>query len=161
MAATNPYPVYTPTPVNRSVTPAVTAASAYTTGMVVGGKLSIPNAVRVSGGSGAVQHVSISKRTASEAPLDVFFFHTDPAASALTDRAVLNLAQADFARRVGVVRLTDLVDCGTPRIVQANNLFLPFTLATGTTLFAVPVLRGTETYATTDAVELSVGIIRY
>lgn len=149
-----------PGSVNLSVTPAVTAG-AYTTGMVAGGKLSLAGATRLAGGSGIIQSVSVAKKAALSAPYDVFFFHTDPSNGAFPDNSPLNLSVADLPALIGVAHCTDLIDAGTPKILQAANLALPFKLPAGTTtLYAVPVIRGSETYASTSALVLNVGILR-
>lgn len=140
-------------------TPTVTAG-AYTSGMVVGGKQSLANAVRSSGGSGIIQSVSVSKKTALTAPYDVYFFHTDPTNSTFTDNSALALNVADLPYLIGVAHCTDLVDNGTPKTLQANNLAIPFKLATGTTLYAVAVIRGAETLASTSAIVMNVGILQ-
>ncbi len=145
--------------VNISNTPTVTAG-AYTTGMVAGGKQSLASAVRASGGSGVIQSVSISKKTALSAPYDVYFFYSDPTNSTFTDNSALAVNVADLPSLIGVARCTDLVDNGTPKTLQANNIALPFKLITGTTLFAVAVIRGAETLASTSALILNVGILQ-
>lgn len=145
--------------VSLTITPAVTAG-AYAAGMVAGGKLSLTTAVRASAGSGVIQSVSVSKKTALTAPYDVYFFSADPTNSTFTDNAALALNVADLPLLVGVAHCTDLVDNGTPKTLQATNVALPFKLASGTTLFAVPVIRGAETLASTSALILNVGILQ-
>ncbi len=145
--------------VSLSITPTVTAG-AYTTGMVAGGKLTLTGAGRASGGSGIIQYVSVTKKTALTAPYDVYFFQTDPTNSTFTDNAALALNVADLPYLVGVVHCTDLVDNGTPKTLQAGSLALPFKLATGTSLFAVAVIRGGETLSSTSALVVNVGILQ-
>lgn len=142
-----------------STTPTVTAG-AYTTGMVVGGKLSLSSAARFAAGSGIIQTVTVSKKTALTAPYDVYFFHTDPTNSTFTDNAALALNVVDIPYLAGVVHCTDLVDNGTPKTLQAHNVALPFKLATGTTLFAVAVIRGAETLASTSALIINVSVLQ-
>ncbi len=145
--------------VNLTNTPTVTAG-AYTTGMVAGGKQSLAGAVRASGGSGIIQSVSVTKKTALTAPYDVYFFHTDPTNSTFTDNSTLALNVADIPFLIGVAHCTDLVSNGTPQTLQANNVGLPFKLATGTSIFAVAVIRGAETLASTSAIVLNVAILQ-
>jgi len=145
--------------VNLTITPTVTAG-AYTTGMVAGGKLSLTSAVRASGGSGIIQSVSVSKKTALTAPYDVHFFHTDPTNSTFTDNSALALNVADLPYLIGIAHCSDLVDNGTPKTLQAANVALPFKLATGTTLFAVAVIRGGETLASTSALVINATVIQ-
>ena len=145
--------------INLTLTPTVTAG-AYTTGMVAGGKLTLSSAVRASGGSGIIQNVSVTKKTALTAPYDVYFFNTDPTNSTFTDNAALALNVADLPYLIGVAHCNDLVDNGTPKTLQATSIALPFKLATGTSLFAVVVIRGGETLASTSALVVNVGILQ-
>lgn len=145
--------------VNVAITPTVTAG-AYTTGMVVGGKLSLTNAVRASGGSGIIQAANVFKKTALTAAFDVIFFNADPSNSTFTDNASLAVNVADLDKIIGVISCGTLVSLGTPQLLQGQNAGLPFKLATGTTLYAVAVIRGAETYASTSAVILSADIIQ-
>ncbi|AWM37022.1 hypothetical protein GobsT_50760 [Gemmata obscuriglobus] len=137
--------------------PTVTAG-AYSAGMVVGGKITVPNAARSAGGSGLVQQALVGKKTALTAPFDLLVFHTDPV-TAFTDHAPLPDWSADLGKLVGTIRCTDLVDGGTPQVQQALQQALQFRCA-GTTLYVVAVVRGAETYASTDAVTVSLGILR-
>jgi len=145
--------------VSLTITPTV-QVSTYSPNNVVGGKLSIANAVRVSGGSGIIQTVSVHKKSAQSSPVDIYFFHTDPANSTFTDKAALALNVADLPYLIGVAHCTDQIDNGTPKTAQAPSVSLPFKLATGTTLFAVPVIRGTDVYASTSDVIINVGILQ-
>ena len=145
--------------VSLTNTPTVTAG-AYTTGMVAGGKITLTGAARISGGSGVIQTASLTKKTNLTAAYDVYFFHTDPSNSTFTDNSALALNVADLPFLIGVAHCTDLVSNGTPQTLQAANLGLPFKLATGTSLFAVAVIRGAETLASTSAIVLNVGILQ-
>lgn len=135
-------------------------AGAYTAGMVVGGKVTVTGAARSNGGSGLVQQALVAKKTELAAPFDLLVFHTDPAAT-FTDHASLPDLTADLGKLAGVIHCTDAVECGTHRVLQALQQALQFRTAAGSTsLFVVPVVRGSETYASTDAVTVSLGILR-
>ena len=145
-----------PGSVHLTAAPTVTAG-AYTTGMVVGGLLSLSSAARVNSGSGLIQSVNITVKTALTAPFDVLFFDTDPTNSTFTDNAALAINTADLPYLCGVAHCTDLISGGTPQVLQAANLALPFKLsAAATTLYAVIVIRGGETFASTSAIGISV-----
>ena len=142
-----------------SLSPTVTVGT-YTDGMVVGGLIPIASAARASGGSGLVHQVVVGKKTTQTAPYDIFVFHTNPSA-AFVDHAPMPDISADFDKLAGVIRCTDVVDCGVPQILQALQQSLVFDLPSGgNTLYAVPVSRGSDTYATTDAVTISLGILQ-
>lgn len=154
---------YTPptqSSVHLTAAPTVTAG-AYTSGQVVGGLISLSGAARVNAGSGLIQTVGISVKTALTAPFDVFFFDTNPSNSTFTDNSVLAINVADLPSLCGIAHCTDLISGGTPQILQAANCSLPFKLsASATTLYAVIVMRGGETLASTSAIGLSIVIIQ-
>jgi len=144
--------------VNLALTPTVTVG-AYTPGMVVGGKLSFAGAARSNGGSGEVRHAYVSKAAGQSALFQLYVFHTDPASSTFTDHAALAIDPADMDKLAGVIPCEDVIDCGTPALVQAAQQGLPFKIAAAnTTLFVVPVISGSETYAATNAVKIGLGI---
>lgn len=144
---------------NFAATPTITAG-AYTAGMVLGGKIPVAGAARAVGGGGLVQQAFVGKKAALTAPLDLLVFHTDPAA-AFADHAALPDISADLGKLAGVIRCTDVVDCGTPQLLQAAQQALQYrTAADSTTLYVVPVVRGAETYPTTSAVTIALGLLR-
>ncbi|MBP3955397.1 hypothetical protein J8F10_08900 [Gemmata sp. G18] len=145
--------------VNLTASPTVTAG-AYTNGMVVGGKLSFSGAARANGGAGYIQNAFVAKATALSALFDLFVFHSDPVNSTFDDHAALSIAAADLNKLAGVIHCEDVVDCGTPRLIQmAGQAPLGFNLAASdTVLYVVPVIRGSETYASTSAVTVGLGI---
>lgn len=143
-----------------TATPTVTAG-AYTTGQVVGGKISLAGAARVNGGSGIIQSALVTVKTALTAPYDVLFFSTDPSNSTFTDNAACAVNVADLQSLCGVAHCTEVVSLGTPQALQGPNLALPFKLsAAAQTLYAVIVIRGGQTFASTSAIGLNVNILQ-
>ncbi len=160
VSATNPIPVKSPGIVHLTPTVTVTAG-AYSADQCVGGKISIANAARNNSGSGIIQSALITVKTALTAPFDVFFFDTDPSNSTFTDNSALAINTADLPFLIGVAHCTDLVSGGTPKILQALNLAIPFKLsAAATTLYAVIAIRGGQTFASTSAIQASFGILQ-
>lgn len=141
-----------------TATPAVTAG-AYTTGQVVGGLVSLASAARVT--SGIIQSVLVTVKTALTAPYDILFFSTNPSNSTFTDNQNLAVNVADLQKLAGVAHCTDVVSLGTPQALQAANLALPFTLsAADLILYAVIVIRGGQTFASTSAIGLNVNVLQ-
>lgn len=138
----------------------VTASSAYTSGNAVGGLMTLSNAARVSGGSGLVQSVVINAKSAQTAPVDVFIFGANPSGSTCTDKTAFAVAAADFDKVLGVVHLADWTSAGTPSVGQAQNLAIPYALASGTSLYACAVVRGAPTFASTSDISVGVRVIR-
>jgi hypothetical protein len=142
--------------VHLTAAPTVTAG-AYSSGYVVGGMISLSGAARINAGSGLIQNVAVTVKTSLTAPFDILFFDTNPSNSTFTDNTALAINVADLPSLVGVVHATDLVSGGTPNVLQATNLAMPFKLsASSTTLYAVIVMRGAESFASTSAIGLSV-----
>lgn len=142
-------------PSHLTITPTVTAG-AYTTGQVVGGLISLTNAAQSSGGGGYIQSVNIGIKTTLTGVYDVYFFDTQPTNGTYTDNASFALNVADIPFLVGVAHVWDLSSDGTPQTLQAANINLPFRLNTGTTLYAVIVIRAGQTFASSSAVILNV-----
>lgn len=161
VSSTLPMPTSPPGSVHLTNSPTVTAG-AYATGAVVGGLISFSGAARINSGSGLIQSALVTVKTALTAPFDVFFFDTNPTNSTFTDNVALAVNVADLPFLCGIAHCTDLVPAGTPQVLQALNLAIPFKLsAAATTLYAVIVMRGSgETLASTSAIQLSVIIVQ-
>lgn len=142
--------------VSLSLTPTITAG-AYVSGQVIGGVQSFANAVRASGGSGIIQSASVTKKTALTAPVDLYFFSAAPTGT-YTDNTTFTLAAADIPNLIGVLQCTTLADGGTPKTLQSSNGSLVFKLASGTTLYCIPVMRGAETPASTTGIIVNANI---
>ncbi len=142
-----------------SQSPTVSASPAYSTGDVIGTKLTFAASVLAAGGSGLIQAVTLNCKSAQTGAMDLVLFNADPAASTFTDNAALAVNAADFDKVVGVIRLNDWTNLGTPSACQANNLALPFALV-GTSLFGVLVARSTPTLGSTSDVTISMRVIR-
>jgi len=142
-----------------SQSPTVSASPAYSTGDVIGTKLTFAAAVLAAGGSGLVQSVNIDSKSAQTGAMDLILFNADPSSSTFTDNAALAVNAADFDKVLGVVHVTDWTNLGTPSFAQAQNLALPFTLA-ATSLFGVLVARSTPTLGSTSDLTISVNVIR-
>lgn len=134
------------------VTPAVTAG-AYSTGEVIGTKMTIANAIRGRDSpSGILQSIGIASKAALTVTVDVIIFTADPSASTIADTDAIAIDVADVAKvlpgtPVAVATKTDL---GTPDYVTERNLAIPYYLAAGTSLYAVAVIRGSHTPGSTS-----------
>lgn len=146
-----------------------TASATYTTGLVIGGKQTLANAARVSGAVGTpgtggfVQSVAL---TFSIAPTggsaDVYFFDADPSASTCTDNSAFALVAADATKLVGIAHVLDFTGGNVVTLAQAQNLAMPYNLASATSLYACVVARSslTVTTGTTGNVSLITELLR-
>jgi hypothetical protein len=139
--------------------PTVSSSPAYSTGDVIGTKLTFAAAVLAAGGSGLVQAVQINCKSAQTGAVDLILFNADPSASTFTDNAALAVNAADFDKVIGVVHIADWTNLGTPSVAQAGNLAVPFSLV-ATSLFGVLVARSTPTLGSTSDITVGLRVIR-
>jgi hypothetical protein len=140
-----------------SQTPSVSAASAYTAGDAVGGKLTF-SGVPVTGKIQGITFIDLDE----EGPeFDVVFFGADFTATA--DNAAFDITAGEEANLIGTVNIAsaDFKDLGGLKVATKAGVNLPYQLAssTGSRIYAQLVTRGTPTYtATTDVtVKIAVG----
>jgi hypothetical protein len=138
----------------------VTASSAYASGNAVGGLMTIASAARVSTGSGLLQSVTVNSKSTQSTQFDIFVFNANPSASTCVDKTAFSLAAADFDKVIGVVSVTTWFAAGTPSIGQAQNLALPFNVASGVNLYGCAVTRSTPTFTATSDISLGYRILR-
>lgn len=144
----------------------VTASSAYASGNAIGGLMTLVNAARVSGANGAagtsglLQSVTMNTKSAQTTQVDVVMFNANPTGTTCTDKTAFAVAAADFDKVSGVAHMTDFTSLGTPSVGQAQNLAMPYALASSTTLYACAVTRSTPTYAATTDVSFGFRFLR-
>lgn len=141
-----------------SVTPAVEATPDYSTGDVMGGKMTIANAARLSGGSGKLESIVMASKVDMTVDIDVVIFDSDPSATTFTENSAVALDAADAAKVIGVVTISTRHDLGTPVIASVRGLGIPFDCAAGTSLYAVCVARGTINLGSTSDLTFRFGI---
>lgn len=144
-----------------AVAPTVSTTPAYTAGDAVGGKLTLASAVRLSGGNGLIQSVVLADKGKQSVALDVVFFNADPSGTTFTDNGALTIADADLLKIVGHVSVAaaDYSAFVDNSVATKAGLGLAFKLASGTSLYACIVARGTPTYTSTSDVQLLVSIL--
>lgn len=144
-----------PVQVRISVTPTISTTPTYTSGDCLGGLMTFANVVRVSGGSGIIQSITVLDKTQSQrAAMDLMFF--DRTVTVAGDNSPVAMSDADMANCLAVIPIGpyNTVWPGTPlnSFSTLLNVGLPFVL-NGTDLFVQAVVRATPTYvATTDLV---------
>lgn len=155
--------------ISVQVAQTVTASSAYASGNAIGGLMTVANAARVSGSagtpgtSGILQSVIINSKSAQTTQVDIFLFSANPSGSTCTDKTAFSLAAADFDKVLGVVSVpatTGWYAAGTPSVGQAQNLALPYALASATSVYACAVTRATPTFASTTDISIGYRFLR-
>lgn len=143
----------------RIVTTPTITTSAYSAGQVIGGKLTLSNALRSRVLTGLIQSVSIATLSLQTAPLDVVFFSDDPTGSTITNASGLAVVAADLPKVAAVVNLFGPSQLGTPSFYFSGGLALPV-IAASTTIYACIVARSAITFGTTSDVVLVSRIIQ-
>lgn len=145
-----------------------TSNATVTTGQSIGGIQTLANAVRVSGSlgasgtSGIIQSVVLTFLDAvGSGPLDVYFYNaTVTTGSNCANATAFVLQTADRTNVLGVAHVTDFTSSNTAVVAQANNLAIPFGLASSTSLFACVVARASFAITGTANASLKVNVLR-
>ena len=142
-----------------SVTPTLTAASAYTAGNVVGGLLTFASAVDAAL-SGILQRVTINCKSVQTAGFKLYVFAANPSSSTFTDKTAPAIAAADVGKLVDVIALASPDSgLGTHTLYVADGLADAFVLAAAS-LYAVLVTTATPTFGSTSDISVSLGILK-
>lgn len=135
-------------------------ASAYAAGDLMGGVLTLANAMDSSGDTGAVLSVAVYDKAAQGAAFDILFFNVAPTLVS-ADNAALNIADADMAAgfigRVSIAA-SDYATTAAGKDATVAGLGLLVKSAPGKDdLYAVLQCQGAPTYAASSLV-IKVGI---
>jgi len=139
--------------------------SLYATGDLVGPKITLATAVRVQPtgkivkNTAMIQSVVITDLDKESKNLDVVFFDTNPSNTTFTDNAAFDIHDTDLLTVIGVVVVDTWADFNDNSVGQALNLAMPFSLGSGTDLYAAIVARSGPTYTGTTDLTLRVGIL--
>lgn len=137
------------------------STSAYSSGHCVGGKLTLTNAVRVSGGTAIIQSVFLVDRANQKPALEILVFDSDPAGT-FTDRAAFpTLALADSARakrRISIAT-SDWVTVAGHAYADVTAISKVLKASGTRNLFAVMSTTSTPTFAATTDLILGFGIL--
>lgn len=148
-----------------SVTPTI-STSAYTSGDQIGGIMTISDAVRfdttINKGFSEIVSVTILDSSKQDVAIDIWFFHTSPTVTS-TDNAPFAMTAANMnAQAIGVVQVGlsgTYSDAAAVSICSTCNLNLPAEISSASTaIYAIAVVRGTPTYATTSSLQFKFGL---
>ena len=144
------------------VTPTITVSTtpAYNAGDSVGGKITLTNAVRVSGGITLLQSIQITDRANQRPTGTILIYNADPAAATLTDNATVVNSTDDFKIVAEIpVAASDYVTVNNKAYATLRNLGAEVKVASGTTLYASFVLTSTPTFVATTDLQMMFGFI--
>lgn len=147
-----------------TLTPTVSTA-AYTAKDNMGGKLSFLGAGNPDGvaAGGVVRSAVLGDQavTAQVNTIRLFLFDSDPTASTLTDAAAMDIDDADIPKVCGVIAFTVALygDQGVDNTVGGfGDLYIPYDLGTGSTLFGALQVVGAEDLVATDDITIRLGV---
>lgn len=145
------------------VTPTITVSTspAYTAGDSIGGKITLANAVRVSGGTGILESIMVLDRANQKAAIDIIIFDADPSAATITDNAAFVFSTDDLKVLARIpVATTDYVTYNSKATANIKAIGALLKAASGTSLYAAVVTSGTPTFAATTDFQLRFGILQ-
>jgi len=141
----------------KTVTPTITVSTspAYTAGDSLGGKITLANAVRVSGGLSLLQSIMIADRANQKPAGTIFIYNADPSAATLTDNVAMVNSTNDFniVAQIPVLN-SDYVTVNSKAYAKLRNIGAEVGALTGTTLYASFALTNTPTFAATTDVQM-------
>jgi hypothetical protein len=143
------------------VTPTISAGAIYAAGDTVGDKITLTNAVRVSGGTGILQDLLVIDKANQKANLEILIFESDPSAATITDNAafVFSTDIAKLIQRISIAS-SDYVTINSIAIASMSSIGKVLYANGSRNLYAVIINTGTPTYATTSDLTLVLGILQ-
>lgn len=144
-----------------SVTPVISASSIYAANDVVGTKMELALAGRVSGMPVTLQSLVITDLAMQNAALNIFIFQGNPATGTYTDNLELDIDDTDMIQCVGVLSTTDgqWLSAKDNSVFTMQNIGL-IILPTTTSVWFVAKTTGAPTYATTSDLVFKFGFYR-
>jgi hypothetical protein len=141
-----------------TIAPTITVqAAAYATGNCIGGKITLPNFLRVAGQTSMIGSATLRTVFANAVEVDALIFRADPTASTFTDKAAAILAAADVSKLVRVIQFNSwLSPVGNPSISQIDNINRLVSLASGVDAYMALVAKGSITFAATTDLSFSI-----
>lgn len=139
----------------------VVTAGAYHANDVIGGLLTLSNAVRVSGGTALLQSLFVLDAANQKAAMEILVFNSNPSASTFTDNAAPVIHADDRAkiiRRISVLA-SDYVTIGGLAIADISPGSRVVKAAGSRNLYMVITTPGTPTYVATSDLSVSVGML--
>lgn len=142
-----------------SVTPTISAASAYQAKDAIGGIMTFANAARVSGQGGIIESVTLVDKDQELAPIDLVLFSATIAGT-VTDNAAFDPTDADFANIIGTIPILsgDYADFNDNAVATRGGIGLVYKCA-ATSLFGALVARTAPTYTGTSDIIVTLGVI--
>lgn len=142
-------------------TVAVTAASAYSAGNSIGGKLTLTNIIRSAGKPVILQHISILDASNQKPTGNLLIFNADPSAATITDKTAFAYS-TDFTKQIARIPVTaaDWSTINSKASCTLPNIGRVLKAASGTNLYMAFVTDATPTFGATTDIQITVGVLR-
>jgi hypothetical protein len=141
-----------------SVTPTLTASSAYTAGNCVGGLMTF-SSVLLSAGSGVLQTAIVQCKSVQTVTFKLYVFSANPSSSTFTNKSAPSINSADIAKLIGVYTFsTPDSGLGTHTVYVVNGIGQALN-AGATTLYAVLITTGTPTFTATSDINVVLSVL--
>lgn len=138
----------------------VSTSPAYSSGDSIGGKITIANAVRVSGGVSILNSIEILDRANQKAGGTIYIFDADPSAATITDNSAFVFSTDDLKVVAQIsVSSADYTTTNSKATANLSALARTVQAASGTSLYAAFVTTSTPTYAATTDVQIVFGFV--
>lgn len=135
-------------------------ANAYSAGNSIGGKITIANAVRVSGGVSILTSIQILDRANQKPTGTIYLFDADPTNATLTDKSAFVFSTDDLKVVAQIpVTTSDYVTTNSKASANLSALAREVQAASGTTLYAAFVTTSTPTFAATTDMQMVFGFV--
>ncbi len=144
------------------ISPIITVDSAaYAAGDCVGGKLTLTGAMRVSGGTGILQNITVIDASNIKPALEIILFNSNPSAATLTDNAaiVFSTDVSKIITRISVAT-ADYTTVGNVAIADVRNIGEIVKASGSADLFAALVATGAPDFVTTTDLQVKFGFMR-
>lgn len=141
-----------------SVTPVISAASAYTAGDAVGGLMTFEFEQLRGAEAIVIEQVRIIDQAKQGADLDLLLFRSTPSGT-FTDNAATDPADADMEKMIGFVQITtdSLLNDNSASFLRNLGLYVPVSARRSTQkVYGALVARGTPTYAAVDDLRVEI-----
>jgi len=133
------------------------STSAYVSGYVLGGVLSFTVPA-----SGIIQNAAISYASGTmTGQVDLLIFNANPTGGGTTDHAAVAIVAADQGKQIATIHVNDCTLVAASRSnCQALATSVSYSLPSGTTLYAVPVVRSAPTFTSSNDVKVTLDILQ-
>jgi hypothetical protein len=145
------------------ITPTITT-TLYTALDLIGGIITITSAMRVSGGSGILQSMTVIDDDNEKAAFEVMIFDSSPASGTYTDNGAYVHSSGDVDKFLGrfSVAAADYVTevSGSLAVATVRNIGLPVKASGSANLYALVLVTGGPTYTAVNDLRWHFGFLR-